>query len=294
MDDDAEQAISALPCWRGAVSVTPLGGGITNRNYLATCAGEKFVVRFGVDNAAHGIWRAHELAAAQAGFAAGISPEIVHAAPGVMVSRFIEGRTLNEADFAEPATMRAAMALLRRMHERMAAEMDIPVLLFWVFQVNASYLRRLRRGACRFPGRLEALARLNARLEALTGPVRLAFCHNDLLMGNWIDDGARIWLIDWDYAGFNTPLFDLGNLAAHLDLPAADAAEMLATYDGERPARERVAALHAQIAASLLREMLWSAVSEQDPPTDFDYPAYTDSYDARLATALERFGIAAS
>lgn len=274
--------------------MAPLAGGITNRNYLVSCADEKFVVRFGADNAAHGIWRAHELAAARAGFAAGISPEIVHAAPGVMVARFIEGRTLTEADFADPVVLHAAMALLRRMHERMAAAMDIPVLLFWVFQVNASYLRRLRAGACRFPARLEALARLNARLEKLTGPVRLAFCHNDLLMGNWLDDGTRLWLIDWDYAGFNTPLFDLGNLAAHLDLSAPAAAEMLAVYAGKTPAPELVAALHAQIASSLLREMLWSAVSEQDPPTDFDYVAYTGSYDARLAVALERFGIAAS
>lgn len=293
MGDTAEAAIADLPCWRGPVSVTPLDGGITNRNYLVSCIGGKFVVRFGADNEAHGIWRAHELAAARAGFAAGISPEIVHAAPGVMVSRFIEGRTLCETDFANPATIRAAMALLRRMHGRMAAEMDIPVLLFWVFQVNASYLRRLRVGACRFHGRLDALARLNAHLEDLTGPVRLAFCHNDLLMGNWIDDGARLWLIDWDYAGFNTPLFDLGNLAAHLDLSVSDAAEMLAIYDGAAPTPARIKGLQAQIAASLLREMLWSAVSEQDPPTDFDYVAYTDAYDARLTAALERFGIAA-
>ncbi len=284
-------AIAALPCWQGPVGIAPLAGGITNRNYLVRAGGGKFVVRFGADNPTHGIWRAHEQAAARAGFAAGLSPEVIHAAPGVMVSRFIEGRTLTEADFADPATLRAALALLRRCHVTMAAHLPLPAVLFWVFHVNATYLRRLAAAPCRIAARLPALATLNAALERRTGPVTLAFCHNDLLAANWLDDGARLWLIDWDYAGFNTPLFDLANFAANLDLPPAAALALLATYDGADPDPARIATFQSLIAASLLRELLWSAASEADPPTDFDYPAYTETYATRLNLACAAFGI---
>jgi thiamine kinase-like enzyme len=284
-------AIAALPCWQGLINIAHLDGGITNRNYLVSGAHGKFVVRFGADNPTHGIWRTHEQAAARAGFAAGLSPEVIHTAPGVMVSRFIDGRTLTAADFADPDTLRAAIALLRRCHAAMAAHLPLPAVLFWVFHVNATYLRRLATVPCRIGPRLPELAALNAALEHRTGPITLAFCHNDLLAANWIDDGARLWLIDWDYAGFNTPLFDLANLAANLDLPPDAAIALLAAYDGAIAAHERITAFQALIAASLLREMLWSAASESDPPTDFDYPAYTETYARRLNGACIAFGI---
>ncbi|MCU4161087.1 phosphotransferase family protein [Acidiphilium sp. AL] len=289
---DIDATIASLPCWTGRIAIAPLEGGITNRNYLVTARGERFVVRFGTDNPAHGIWRVNELAAARAGFAAGISPEVVHAAPGVMVSRFIAGRTLAAADFTDPAMLRAAIALLRRCHAAMAAHLDIPAVLFWVFHVNRAYLRRLRSGACRIADRLDGFAALNTELERRTGPVTLAFCHNDLLAANWIDDGARLWLIDWDYGGFNTPLFDLANLAANASLAPDTVLAALADYDGAQPDKARSDAFAALIAASLLRELLWSAVSEQDPPTDFDYAAYTETYARRLAEALAGLGIA--
>lgn len=289
---DIEAEIARLPCWRGPITIAPLVGGITNRNYRVRCVDADFVVRFGADRPEHGIVRANELAAARAGFAAGLSPEIVHATPGVMVSRFIEGRTLEAADFTTPATLDAALRLLRRVHAEMAAHLDIPALLFWVFHVNRSYLRRLGRNGGRFGARLGYYAALNAALERRVGAVHLAFCHNDLLPGNWIDDGSRLWLIDWDYAGFDTPLFDLANFAANADFAPDRAVAMLAAYDGAPPDPARVRAFAALIAGSLLREVLWSAVSEQDPPTAFDYAAYTEAYAGRLAAALDNYRLA--
>ena len=37
-------------------------------------------------------------------------------------------------------------------------------------------------------------------------------CNNDLLAANFIDDGDRIWIIDFEYAGNNDPCFELGNI----------------------------------------------------------------------------------
>ena len=74
---------------------------------------------------------------------------------------------------------------------------------------------RSRRRGSRYASRLPELVDVAAGLELAVGPVDLVFGHNDLLAGNFIDDGRRVWLIDWDYAGFNSPLFDLANLASN-------------------------------------------------------------------------------
>ena len=94
----ALELVRALPLWTGPVEITPLPGGITNRNYLVAERGRRFVVRLGQDIPVHGILRFNEHAASRAAAAAGVSPEVVHAAPGVLVIRYVEGRTLAAAD----------------------------------------------------------------------------------------------------------------------------------------------------------------------------------------------------
>jgi thiamine kinase-like enzyme len=101
------------------------------------------------------------------------------------------------------------------------------------------------------------------------------FGHNDLLAANFIDDGKRLWLVDWEYAGFNSPLFDLGGLASNSELAPDQAEQALSLYFGkpvDDQLRRRAAAM---TAASLLRETMWSMVSEIHSSVDFDYAAYT-------------------
>jgi sarcosine dehydrogenase len=110
-----------------------------------------------------------------------------------------------------------------------------------------------------------------ARLEAAIGPIDLVFGHNDLLPANLIDDGDRLWLIDWDYAGFNSPLFDLGGLAANNGLTEAQEARMLGAYFDRAPDAELWHRYRAMKCAAALRETLWSMVSEIQSEIDFDY-----------------------
>src|SRR5215468_2191702 len=93
-----ENRVARLPCWRGRVMLEPLKGGLTNISFVATDCGEKFVVRCGEDIPVHHVFRERERAVSKAAFEAGLSPELVHAEAGIMVLRFIEGRTLGEAD----------------------------------------------------------------------------------------------------------------------------------------------------------------------------------------------------
>jgi thiamine kinase-like enzyme len=77
------------------------------------------------------------------------------------------------------------------------------------------------------------------------------------------DDGARLWLIDWDYAGFNTPLFDLANLSAHNGFYPSDDAALLSAYFGAMPDAPTYDAFRALKCAALLREALLAALADE-------------------------------
>jgi thiamine kinase-like enzyme len=127
------------------------------------------------------------------------------------------------------------------------------------------------------------------RLERDVGPVELKFAHNDLLAANLIDDGHRLWLIDWEYGGFNSPLFDLGNLASNNGLTQPQIEWLLAAYDGVTPSAARRRSLAAMTCASLLREAMWSMVQEIHSTLPIDYVAYTAENLARYESAWAEF-----
>ena len=125
-------------------------------------------------------------------------------------------------------------------------------------------------------------------MEEATGPVTIVLGHNDLLAANILDDGKRLWLIDWEYGGFNTPLFDLAGLAGNNGLSETQERDMLRQYFGEDP-DQRWRAYQAMKCASLMRETLWSMTSEIHSEIDFDYAAYTAENIERLNASLSDF-----
>jgi len=200
---------------------------------------------------------------------------VIYHQPGALVIGFVEGRTLTPADFAEDAVLDQALALIARAHREIPQHLRGPALVFWVFHVLRDYAGTLRDTGSGYIKMLPELLAQAARLEAAVGQIDLVFGHNDLLPANFIHDGARMWLIDWDYAGFNTPLFDLGGLAANNGLSAQQEAGMLASYYDRAPDAEIWRKYKAMKAAAALRETLWSMVSESHSQIDFDYAAYT-------------------
>lgn len=281
-DVDPAGRVAALDIWSGPVEPRPVEGGITNTNFLVDDRGARFFVRVGEDIPVHGVMRFNELAAARAAHRAGISPEVVHAEPGVLVTRFVEGRTLGEEDVRDPAMLARIVPLIRRCHQEVARCLRGPVLMFWVFHIVRHYADVLREAESRRVELLPDLMDRADRLEQAVGPIDVAFGHNDLLAANFIDDGARLWLIDWDYAGFNSPMFDLGGLSSNSQFEPEHEEQLLRLYFGRAPETQDWRSLKAMKAASLLRESMWSMVSEVYSRIDFDFDAYT-------AENLERF-----
>ena len=286
---DPRTMVTSLTLWQGKVDPQPLSGGITNVNFLVEDAGRKYVVRVGDDIPIHQVMRFNELAASRAAAEAGISPAVVHHEPGVLVIDYIEAKTLGEEDLRRPDTLERALPLVARCHRELPKFLRGPVLAFWVFHVIRDYGWTLKEGNSAHASLLPALLTLAQKLEEAVGDVQMVFGHNDLLPANFLDDGERLWLIDWDYAGFNSPLFDLGGLASNNGLSAEQEDWMLETYF-ERPTDDALRRRYqAMKCASLLRETLWSMVSEIHSDIDFDYPAYTAENLARFQAAIKEF-----
>jgi thiamine kinase-like enzyme len=282
---DAARRAAALACWRGRVTPQPLAGGISNHNFLVEDRGQRFFVRVGEGFEVHNVLRRFELAASRAAHAVGLGPEVVHAEPGAMVFRYVPGRTLAPGDVRDPAMLARIVPLLRTCHRELPRHFRGPAPIFWVFQMLRDYAARLAEDGHRLARELPRYLAAAERLEALVGPVEIAFGHNDLLAANLIDDGNRLWLIDWEYAGFNSPLFDLGGLASNNGLPSDLEERMLELYFGAPATAELRQRYAAMKSASLLREAMWSMVSELHLTVDFDYVAYTAENLARFEKA---------
>lgn len=284
----AEARIRALPCWRGPIEIVPLEGGLSNESYTVTDASGRYVVRFGHDFPFHHVFREHELMVARAAHEAGFAPEVVHAEPGVTVSRFIEGRTYGPEEVR--ANIPRIARLLRRFHDEMPRAVSGPARLFWVFHVIRDYARTLREGGSRMVPRLPEFLLIAEEMEAVQVPLPIVFGHHDLLPANFIDDGERLWLIDFEYAAFGTAMFDLAGVASNADMSAQEAEALIGEYLGHAPDVAFLRAHAAMQCASLLREAMWSMVSELhlDAP-GVDYVAYTEENLASLERALDSY-----
>ena len=289
MTTDPLARAAALPCFTAPENAEAVGGGITNVNVKVTDQGRDWLVRLGDDIPVHGVMRWNELAISKAAHAAGISPAIHHHEPGALVLEFLTAKTYAEADVADPANLPKIVELVKLTHRDVPGHLRGPVLTFWVFHVLRDYAATLRADGSAHVARLDGLLATAAALEEAVGPITLVLGHNDLLAANILDDGDRLWLIDWEYGGFNSPLFDLGGLATNNGLSEAQERQMLEQYF-EAPAPDALwRSYSAMKCASLMRETMWSMVSEIHSAIDFDYSDYTQENLARLEAALSDF-----
>ncbi|OCW59459.1 choline/ethanolamine kinase family protein [Hoeflea olei] len=287
-DQASPDRIRALPCFSGPIEIAPLSGGLSNESWLVTDSAGRHVVRMGRDFPFHHVDRARELMTARAAQEAGFAPRVEYAEPGIMVSAFLDAKTFEAADVR--ANAERIGKLIRDFHAVMPRHVAGAGFMFWVFHVIRDYARTLRDGGSRMTERLPAWLALSDRLEAAQCPLPIVFGHNDLLPANFLDDGKRLWLIDFEYAGFSTAMFDIAGTAANAEMSSDEAAHLLEATLGTRAEPAVTRALHAMQCAALLRETLWSLVSELhlDAP-GVDYRAYTAENLARLDAALDTY-----
>jgi thiamine kinase-like enzyme len=236
--------------------------------------GETFVLRIGgKDTELLGIDRNVEHRASLAAAALGIGPEVVAFVEpeGYLVTRFVEGE-VGRVSAAEAA------ALLRRFHAgpAIAGRFD-------AFRVVETYAATARERGVALPAGYAAAKATADRIERRRGRFEPGPCHNDLLAANFIHDGERLWIVDWEYAGMGDPAFDLANFAVSNDLDEAGDRELLEAYGGGDPG------VHVLMRfMSDFREAMWGVVQQAIAELDFDFAGYAEEHLARLEeTAAE-------
>ena len=268
-----EDKIKSLPIWKNLENIEPLEGGITNLNFLVSDSGSKSVVRLGSDIPEHLVYRSNEIIVSEAAYQIGVSPKLIYNEPGVLVLEFIESKTL------EPKTVRENLnkivPIIRKIHDEIPNKLSGQPQIFWVFYVIKYYSNYLLNNNSSHISLIPSLLKKAEKLEKLSSPREILFGHNDLLAANFLDDGSKIWVVDWEYGGFNDPLFDIGGLSSNNDLDENLENEVLEMYFKEKPSKDLIIKYKAMKTASLLRETMWSMVSEITSKIEFNYAEYT-------------------
>ncbi len=282
---DFEGAVERV--WPGKEAhVEVLGGGITNHNLKVVIDGEAFVLRVtGKDTGLLGIDRTVELAATEVAAAAGVGPEVVAFVDpeGWLVTRFIEGVTPDLERMREPEMLGRVAAALRAFHGGPA----IPG-TFDSFRVVETYARTALGRGGRIPSEYEWAHEIAARIEAKRAADAPVPCHNDLLNANFLDDGERLRIVDWEYAGMGDRFFDLANFSINHELDEGGRSELLAAYVGQVRAAD-AQALELMRFMSDFREAMWGVVQTTLSELDFDFVGYATEHFERLArTAAEQ------
>ena len=262
---------------------TPLAGGITNRNFRARLGGRDYVIRVpGKDTSALGIDRTAERIANQRAAESGVAPPVAAMLedPPCLVTEFVPGREMVSEELRGPAHLGEVAAALSAFHgsgEALPTQFDS-------FRVVDDYAAEATKRGAALPAAFEEQRPTASRIEAaLTHPEHEPVpCHNDLLAANFLFDGARIRIVDWEYAGMGDRYFDLGNFAVNNELDEQTEAALLEAYFAEPAPPRRHAALRVMRFMSDFREAMWGVVQGTVSDLDFDFAEYADKHFERL------------
>ena len=273
MDKNSIKLISSISFWKGEINISSIKGGITNKNFLITDGSKKYFVRIGDDIPEHLVFRANEVQASKAASKIGICPKLLFNKKSIQVFNYIEGKTFESDDIKK--NLDNITKLIKKVHTKIPDQLIGQSVIFWVFHVIKNYKNFLDEHKSSYIKILPDLLKKAHKLENISSPFEIVFSHNDLLPANFIQDQEKIWLIDWEYAGFNSPFFDLGGLASNNDFNENEEKYLLENYFEKKLSTELLIKYKAIKSASLLRETMWSMVSEITSNIEFDYKSYT-------------------
>ena len=281
---DISAALDKVECLQGRErTVQELPGGLTNVNLKVTTSEATVVVRISqpgsellsIDRQAE---HQNSRAAAEAGVGAPVLEYVQD--PGLLVIGYIDGKTYTDDDLRHGGHLARVAAACRQLHEgpRFVNE-------FNMFERQRTYLDLVRERGFRLPSRYDEFEGKVEQIKRALAikSTRLVPCNNDLLAGNFIDDGSKLWLIDYEYAGNNEACFELGNLWSEANLTLEQLEELMEAYDG-RVIRHRVARAWLWALMSKYGWTLWGSIQNSVSDIDYDFWSWAmEKYDRAVA-----------
>ncbi len=255
--------------------MTPLPGGLTNVNVRVRSTDDidpplDLVVRCSDnDPGLLDIDRDAEHHNTDAASRGGVGAPVVEYRPdlNMLAIGYLHAEALTDADFADPEVMARAATAVRRLHAgpRFANDFDM-------FARQAGYLATIQQRGFRLPegytGYAEAWDAVRRSLALAPRPT--VPCNNDLLAANFLDDGAKVWLIDYEYSGNNDAAFELGNTATECSFTPQMTAAWTEAYFGD-PTPADFARVRVQALCSCYGWSLWGFIQAATSPLDFDF-----------------------
>lgn len=270
MSEAVDQLVGRL--WPGrSARVEPLLGGITNANYFVDLGDEQVVLRLsGEHTSLLGIDRRHERAANDLASSLGVAPDVLLFLEDehVLVTRFVPGRPIPPDELRCEPMLGAVASTLHRLHAAGAIGT-----IFDPFTIVRTYHETASARGVEEQFDFAAVTNVLDEISAVRPFRATAFCHNDLLNGNFIFDG-EVRVVDWEYAGMGDPFFDLANLSVNNGFKADTDKALLADYFG-RADEPLLATLALMKLVSEMRETMWGVVQLAVSTLDFDYAAYS-------------------
>ena len=273
MYNKTENLIRSLPFWKNEIKIKAIKGGLTNQNFLVQENSKKFFVRLGDDMPEHNISRSKELIASNAAAEIGLSPAVIYNTKGVLILEYIEGAMLSTDSIVDK--LESIISLIKKIHSEMSKKLYGHSVNFGAFDAIKRYAKLLKNHKSSYTQLLPSLLFQVDKLEINTSPYDIVFCHNDLIFTNFLDDEDRLWIVDWEYSGFNNPLFDLGDFASHCNFSENKEIFLLENYFEKKINEKLLLEFNSFKCAAILREAMWSMVAELTSKIDFNFLIYT-------------------
>jgi len=270
-DAELNALLDEVPVLAGQLrQLEELSGGLTNRNVKVTTPDAVYVARC-IDTTRNflGIDRDAEFYNTKAAEQAGVGAPVIDYRPdlGVLLLGYLNGTTLCNDDFQRPGLIAKVAASCRVLHSgpRFRGRFDM-------FERQPAYLKTTQDNGFTIPHDYLDYADIFAQIEkALTTTDQTTVpCNNDLLAGNFIEDGERVWIIDYEYSGNNDPCFELGNIWSECGLSTEQLEELVTSYYG-RPLRHKIARAHLQGLVAKYGWTLWGCIQSASSPMEFDF-----------------------
>lgn len=266
-----DEVVTRIPDWNDKdLAITPLSGGLTNSNFRVEVDGVPYFVRVpGASTELLAINRENEYYNSKAAFEAGVGPKVLHylTEQCVMVMEFLNATTMSKDSLNEPGMPTRMARAIKQLHSGPRFLTD-----FNMFRLTEYYLQICEEHNIPVPdGYLDRMPTVTTIEQAMSvKPLATVPCNNDLLAENYMDDGKKLWLIDYEYSGNNDPTFELGNTCQEMQFSNSQIAEVCAAYFGYA-APDKIARMKLNMIMSDVGWGLWAAIQAKISTIEFDF-----------------------
>ena len=281
--------LNSLNLFEGNIAIEDLKEGMNNSTYLISDKNNKFIVKIGQSLVDFRDNPLHEIEASKAANTVNVAPKIIYGEAGILIFEFIKSKTLTSKEIRQKDTLKKVISLIKIVHEEVNNYFNGPTSTSWYFSSITKSIKILKNKKSLYSKKLDKFIEDYKMIKKAVGSHKIVFTHNDLVGENILNDGKRLWFIDWEFSGYNFAILDLANLSKNNQFNEDEDNFMLSEYFKNTISLSLRYNFQALKCAALLREIMWSLRAEIKSKKNFNYKSYADKIYTRYIRQLEYF-----